>query len=169
MLFQVEMDGRIRWRYDALVLDEITQMGFLVFSDGRLERHRLLRDLLSFADRVERKIHTPCEFFGGWFTPEFLHELPAGASLLVDRLDHVHRYADSTRLIGDGASDALSNPPGRVGGELVTAAPLELIRALHEADIALLNQIEELHAAVRVFFGDGDDEAEICLGDLGFC
>ena len=154
VLLQIEMNGRIRWRDHALILDEITKMGFLVLPDGRFERHRLLRDLLRFADRVEGKIHTSCELLGSWFTSEFLHQLPAGASLLVDRLNHVYGNADGAGLIGDGASDPLANPPGRIGGELVSAAPFEFVGALHETDIALLDQIEELHATIRIFFGD---------------
>ena len=30
---------------------------------------------------------------------------------------------------------------------------------LHQADVALLNQVEELQAAVRIFLGDRDDES----------
>ncbi len=37
---------------------------------------------------------------------------------------------------------------------------------LHQADVALLNEVEELEAAVGVLFGDGDDEAEIGLDQL---
>jgi hypothetical protein len=34
---------------------------------------------------------------------------------------------------------------------------------LHEADIALLDQVEELQAPVGVFLGDRDDEAQVRL------
>ena len=86
-------------------------------------------------------------------------------SLLIV-VDHVHRDADGARLIGDGAGDGLANPPGGVGGELVSAAPVELVDALHEADIALLNQIEELQAVISVFLGDGDNQAKVRLRQL---
>ncbi len=168
MFLQVEVDGRIRWRNDALVLDKVAQVGLFVFSDGCLERHGLLRDLLCFANRVNGKIHAPCEFLGSWLASEFLDKLPAGAGLLVDRFDHVHGHADGARLIGDGASDALANPPSCVGGEFVTAPPFEFVCALHESDVALLDQIEELHAAIGIFLGNRNDEAKVCLGELGF-
>ena len=131
-------------------------------------RHGLLRDLLRFADRVNGKVHAPCEFLGGRLAPEFLDKLTAGAGLLVDRFDHVDGHADGARLVGDGAGDALANPPSRVSGEFVTAAPFEFVCALHEADIALLDQIEELHAAIGIFLGNGDDETKVCFGEFGF-
>src|SRR5690606_8499285 len=34
---------------------------------------------------------------------------------------------------------------------------------LHQADIAFLNEIKELQAAVRIFLGDRDDEAQVRL------
>ena len=88
------------------------------------------------------------------------------ADELVDSLDHVHRDADGAGLIGDGAGDGLANPPGCVGGELVAAAVFEFVDGFHQADVALLNQVEELQAAVGVLFGDGDDEAEVGFDQL---
>src|SRR5438067_483827 len=57
--------------------------------------------------------------------------------------------------------DRLPDPPGGIGRELVAAAVLELIDRLHQADIAFLDQVEELQAAVGVFLGDRDDEAQV--------
>ena len=70
------------------------------------------------------------------------------------------------RLVGNGASDGLTNPPGGVGGEFVAAAPVEFIHAAHQTDVAFLNQIEEMHAAIGVFLGDGNDQAKIGLGQF---
>src|SRR5206468_9625344 len=49
------------------------------------------------------------------------------------------------------------------GRELVATAVFELIDRLHQADIAFLDEVEELQAAVGVFLGDGDNEAEVGL------
>src|SRR3546814_8055953 len=92
-----------------------------------------------------------------------LQELTAAPHQLVDRLDHVNRDADRARLIGDRAGDRLANPPGRIGAELVAAAIFELVDRLHQADVAFLDQVEELQPAVGVFLGDRDDEAQIRL------
>src|SRR2546425_1995024 len=58
--------------------------------------------------------------------------------------DHVHRDADGAGLIGDGKVDGLSDPPRGVGGEFVAGAPLELVNPPHQADIAFLDQVDEL-------------------------
>ncbi len=92
-----------------------------------------------------------------------MQHLARGADDLVDRLDHVHRDADRAGLVRDGAGDGLPDPPRGIGGELVAAPVLELVHGLHEADIAFLDQVQELQAAVRVLLGDGDDEAQVGL------
>ncbi len=108
----------------------------------------------------------------GRLAAQLLHQLARGADQLVDGLDHVHRDADGAGLVGDGAGDGLANPPGGVGRELVAAAVLELVDRLHQADVAFLNEVEELQAAVGVLLGDGDHQAQVgfdqlALGVLG--
>ena len=95
-----------------------------------------------------------------------MQHLPRGAHQLVDRLDHVHRNADRARLVGDRAGDRLADPPGGIGRELVAAAIFEFVDRLHQADIAFLDQIEELQAAVGVFLGDRDHQPQIGLDHL---
>jgi hypothetical protein len=84
----------------------------------------------------------------------------------------VHRDTNGARLIGDRARDGLADPPRRVGRELVAAAIFELIDGLHQADVAFLDQVQELQATVRVLLRDRHDQAQIgfdqlCLGALG--
>ena len=97
---------------------------------------------------------------------EHLHQVALRAHQLVDRLDHVHGDADRARLIGDRARDRLADPPGGVGRELVAALVLELVHGLHQADVALLDQVEELQPAVRVLLRDRDDQAQVRLDQL---
>ena len=82
---------------------------------------------------------------------------------LVDGFDHVHRNADGARLIGNAAGNRLPDPPGRIGAELVAAPIFKLVHRLHQADIALLDQIQKLQASVGVFLGNGNHEAQIRL------
>ena len=52
---------------------------------------------------------------------------------------------------------ALPNPPCRVRSEFITPLIFELIHCLHNADITLLDQIQELRSPIQVSPGDGDD------------
>ena len=92
---------------------------------------------------VDRQFHLVGDLLRRGLAAEFLDELLLHAHQLVDRLDHVHRDADRPRLVGDRAGDRLPNPPRGVGGKLVAATVLELLDRLHQADIALLDEIEE--------------------------
>src|SRR5918994_1713294 len=58
------------------------------------------------------------------------------------------RWLSSSSPVGDRAGDRLTNPPGRVGRELVAAAIFELIDRLHQADVAFLDEVQELQTAI---------------------
>src|SRR5215831_13920911 len=166
LLAQREPDHALHGRAHLLVLDEVAQVAVLFLADGRLEGDGLLRDLEDLAHLVHRHFHLHRDLFGARLAPELLHQLPRGADQLVDGLDHVHGDADGAGLVGDGAGDGLADPPRGVRGELVAAPVLELVHGLHETDVAFLDQVEELEAAVRVLLGDGDDEAKVGLYHL---
>jgi len=56
---------------------------------------------------------------------------------------------------------ALANPPRRIRRELVPAAAhSNLSVPFMRPDIALLDQVQELQAAVGLLLGDGHDEAQ---------
>ena len=78
----------------------------------------------------------------------------------------MHRDADGSRLVGNAAGDGLADPPGGVGRELVTATVLELVHGLHQADVTLLDQVQELQAAVGVLLGDRNDQAQVGFDHL---
>ena len=154
-------DHRVDGRDGVLVLDEVAEMRILLLADRRLERDRLLGDLHDLAHLGGGQVHALADLLGGGLAAQLLHQRAAGAGQLVDRLDHVHRDADRPRLVGDGAGDRLPDPPGGIGRELVAAAVLELLHRLHQADVPLLDQVEELQAAVGVLLGDRHHEPEI--------
>src|SRR5262245_40621087 len=166
LLAQGEADDRLDGRDDLLVLDEITEMAVFFLADRRLQRDRLLRDLEDLAHLVDRHVHLGRDLFRSGLAAELLHELAGGPDELVDGLDHVHGDADGARLVGDRAGDRLADPPGRVRRELVAAAVLELVDGLHQADVAFLDQVEELKPAVGVLLRDRDDQPEVGLDHL---
>jgi hypothetical protein len=61
-------------------------------------------------------------------------------------------------MVGQGAADGLTNPPGGVGGELEASAVVKLLDRPHQPDVAFLDQIQERNPAAGVFFGYRDDE-----------
>src|SRR5262249_8656521 len=95
--------------------------------------------------------------------------MPRGTNQLVDNLDHVYRQADRARLISNGSANCLSNPPRGISGKLVAATIVELVHCLHEADLSLLDQIEELQPAVAIILCDGHHEAKVGFDELVFC
>src|SRR5262249_51818513 len=166
LLLEVQVDHRFGRRHHLAILDEVAEMRIFLFADRRLERDRLLRDLEHLADLRHRNVHALGDLFRGRLAAELLHQRARGANQLVDRLDHVHRDADRPRLVGDRAGNRLPDPPRRIGRELVAAAVLELVHRLHQADVPFLDQVEELEAAVGVFLGDRDDQAEVGIDEL---
>src|SRR5690606_20344437 len=166
LFLQVQVDDRIRRRNDVRVGDEVAEVRIFLLADGCLERDGLLRDLQHLAHLRHRNVHPLGNLFGGRFAAELLHERARRADELVDRLDHVDRDADRPRLVGNRARDGLPDPPRGVGRELVAAPVLELVDGLHQADVAFLNQVEELQAAVRVLLRDRDHEAEVGFDQL---
>src|SRR5262245_17555351 len=141
LLLEVEVDDRFGRRHDLAILDEVAQMRIFLFADRRLERDRLLRDLQHFAHLADRDVHALGDLFRGRLAAELLDERARRPNQLVDRLDHVNRDADRPRLVGDRARDGLTDPPRCIGRELVAPTVLELVDRLHQADVALLNQV----------------------------
>jgi hypothetical protein len=168
-LLQAEADGRIRWRSHGLVFDEIAQVSVFLFADRSLEGNRRLRDLASPAHFFDAHVHPLGQLLRSGLAAKLLHKSAEAPSELVDDLDHVNGNTDGARLVGDGACDGLANPPGGVRGELVAAAPVELVGAFHEPEIAFLDQVEKLQAMMGVFLGDGDDQAKVGFGQFFFC
>ena len=150
----------------ASVLDEVAEVRVVVVADRRLHRDRLLGDLEDLADLLLGHLHLLGEQRRIGLLPGLLQDLARDAVHLVDGLDHVHRDADGARLVGDRARDRLADPPRGVGRELVAAAVFELVHRLHQADVAFLDQVEELQAAVGVLLGDRDHQAQVGLGHL---
>src|SRR5262249_61017813 len=64
-------------------------------------------------------------------------------------------------LIGDSPGDGLADPPRRIGREFVATAIVELVHGLHQANIAFLDQVQELQAPIRMSLGNRDDKPKI--------
>src|SRR4051794_34249402 len=161
LLAEIQVDHRVRGRNDVSVLDEIAKMRVFLFADGRLERDGFLCDLQHLADFGHRDVHPDRDLLARRLASELLDEGARCPYQLVDRLDHVDRDADRTGLVGDRARDGLPNPPCRIGRALVAAGIFELVARLHEAGVALMDEVEELERAVPVLLRDGHYQAQV--------
>src|SRR5262245_17663867 len=150
----------------ARVLDEIAEVRVVVLADWSIQRDRLLRGLEHALDLVHRELELLGHFLGRRLPAQLLDQAARRPDDLVDRLDHVHRDADGPRLVGDGTRDRLTDPPRRVGRELVALPVVELVDRAHEPRVALLDQVEELEPAVRVALRDRDHETDVRLDHL---
>ena len=110
--------------------------------------HLLGADAHDLADLVRRGL-----------AAQVLEQLALDAHELVDRLDHVHGDADGARLVGDGARDGLADPPRGVRRELVALRVVELLHRADQAEVALLDQVQEQHPAAHVALGDATPPA----------
>src|SRR5215469_1042347 len=134
-------------------------MGVPLFADRCFERERLLSDLQRLAYLFERHMELLGKLLRRRLAAYLVEHLPTRTHDLVDHLNHVNGYTNGARLIRERPADRLSNPPGGVGREFVATSIFELVDGLHQADVALLDQVEKLQATVGVFLCDRDDEA----------
>src|SRR6516162_3676245 len=100
---------------------------------------------------------------GGGLAAQVLKHLPLHPGQPADGLGHVHREADGAGLVGHGPGDRLPDPPGGIGGELVAPGVVEFLHAADQAEVALLDQVEEEHPAPGVPPGQRDDQAQVGL------
>ena len=71
--------------------------------------------------------------------------------------------ADGAAGVGDAAGDRLADPPRGVGRELEALAPVELLDGVHQAEVALLDEVEQRQARRLVLLGDRHDQAQVRL------
>ena len=81
----------------------------------------------------------------------------------LDHVHDVHGEADRAALVGDGARHGLADPPGGVGRELEALGVVELLDRADEAEVALLDEVEQREAGRCIDLRDRDHEAKVAL------
>ena len=100
-----------------LVHDKVPEARILfvpLVSDGRINRHCLLGNLLKLMNFGNLNSHFRGNFLRGRLPSQLLHERPRRLRVFIQSLHHVHRNSDGPRLIRKSARDRLPDPPGRV-------------------------------------------------------
>ena len=80
-------------------------------------------------------------------------------------------HGDTNRpcLVGYRSSDCLSYPPRCVSGKLEALCIIEFFNRFHQAEVALLNEVEKLHASANVAFCDRHDKTQVCFAQNMLC
>ena len=69
-------------------------------------------------------------------------------------------------MVGNCPGNGLADPPRSIGGEFIALGIIELANGLDQAQIALLNQIEQGQAASNVALGNGHNKAQVRFDHL---
>ena len=75
----------------------------------------------------------------------------------------VHRKADRASLLRQRPRDRLADPPRGVGRELEAELVVELLHRADQAEVALLDQVEQRHARLRVVARDRHHQPQVRL------
>src|ERR687897_1039645 len=137
-------DNRARNLGGALVLDELSEFGAVaVGGEGLVEAGGVGHRALDVEYLADRPLQAFRDLLIGWLAAQLGGELVVGAGHLPDLIPHVHGDADGTALVSHRALHGLTYPPGGVRGEPPAAIGVELLDGLHQAYVALLDEVLE--------------------------
>src|SRR5215212_6149128 len=156
----------IRGIRDPIVLDEVAQLRSRLLAGDRLiqarrVRHRAHRE----AYLVGVPVQAPGDLIFGGLSFDLEGQLAYGAADLPDLLRHVHGDADGTTLVRDGTLHGLPYPPRGVRREPEAPVGVELLDGLHQAYVALLDEVLERQPVAPVLLGNADHEPEVLLDE----
>ena len=84
-----------------------------------------------------------------------------GASYSVVGVEHMNGNTNGASLVGQRPADRMANPPARVGAESVTTVVVETLHRLHQADVPLLNEVDEREPASVVAAGNRHHQTKV--------
>src|SRR6266478_7709482 len=114
-VFEHLLGGGAHRRFGPVVLDEVAEITVLAFTHGPIEADGMAADLEDAAGLLDADAGRLGRLFDRRLATHLLKQFLGNVAELTHRLDHVDGDADGASLIGDGPSDRLANPPGRIG------------------------------------------------------
>src|SRR5439155_18163219 len=169
LLFEQLVTGCVGRRQRSVVFDKVTQVAIVLFTNGGLKADRLLADLDDLADFVRANLHLFSDLFRRGFASKVLEQTATDTDQPVDRLHHMNRDTNRARLVGDRASDSLANPPGCICTKLVALRVVEFLDSTNQADISLLDQVQQAHTTANILFCNTYHQAQVCLSQAALC
>ena len=145
------------------VLDEVTELAVAVLTQRGVQRNGFTAVLLDFDDLFGGHVEFLGQLLRERFPSQVLEHLALDTGKFVYDLDHVHRDTDGACLVGHRSGDGLADPPGGIGGELETLGVVELLHRTDQPQVALLDQVQEQHAAAGITLGQGHDQTQVGL------
>src|SRR5712692_4112258 len=78
----------------------------------------------------------------------------------------MYRNVYRSRVLCNGTTDGLANPPCSVRTEAEPPFVIKFLRRTHQTNIPLLDQIQKWQPLIRVTFGNADHETQIGIDQL---
>jgi hypothetical protein len=147
------------------VLDQVG-VEALAVADGRLEADRILDEVEQLLDALLREAALLRDLGDRRLAVQLLGQHPPRPRHAPHLVGDVDGEPDRPPLVGERARDRLPDPPGRVRRQLVAHLVVELLHRADQAQVALLDQIEQRDARLRVVARDRHDEPEVRLDQL---
>src|SRR5512134_3526998 len=73
----------------------------------------------------------------------------------------MHGHTDRASLVGNSTRHSLTDPPCGIGREFVPTPVIELLGCADQADVALLDQVQEGDTASHIFLGYRNDQTGV--------
>src|SRR5918995_7235288 len=157
-------NDRARNLRGALVLYELAHLrGVGVRAKWLVETRGVPQRALQVANVLYRPAEPPGHVLVGGLVLHLGGELVVGAGHLTKLVTPVHGHPYGAALVGHCTLHGLPDPPGGIRGESPAAVGIELLDGLHQADIALLDQVLERQSLAPVLLGYAHDEPQVLL------
>src|SRR5918997_5712223 len=138
----------------ALVGDELPHLGAVgLRTCGLVEAGGVPQRALQVAHLIYGPLQLLRDLLVGRLPLELHRELVKGPGHLADLVAPMNRHPYGAALVGDGPLHGLPYPPRRVRREPPPALRVELLDGLHQADVALLDQVLERQPLPAVLLG----------------
>ena len=147
------------------VLDHVAQLGVAVLAQRLGERQRLGRVAEDLGDLLLLQLQVGGQLGHRRAPAQLPFEAAPGLGHPGQQVAGVDRQPHGAAGVGDAAGDGLADPPGGVGRELEALAPVELLDRVHQAQVALLDQVQQRQLGGLVLLGDGDHQAQVGLDE----
>src|ERR687897_2620493 len=150
----------------ALVLDQLAYLrGVRVRAQWLVKTGGVRQRALDVPDLLHRPLEASRNLLVGGLALRLRRELIVDTGHLADLVPHMHRNPDRTTLVRDGTLHGLPYPPGGVGGEPPAPVGVELLHGLHQADVALLDEVLEGQSHPAVLLGHANHEPQVLLDE----